>query len=121
MKSKVLEYSLIMLILITTSLSVNGQIKKVFRGNWNFEAPTGNTGFTDGIIEFKKDSVFTIFANMRYKFPCTWVKVKRDSIIFVSNINGYDVLSSLKIENKTSMTGICVWHSGESKLILQKK
>jgi len=110
-----------MLILLITSLSVTGQINKVYRGNWNFEAPAGNPGFTDGVIEFKKDSVFTIFTNMSYKFPCTWVKVKKDSIIFVSNINGHDVLSSLKIENKASMTGICVWRSGESKLILKKK
>ena len=104
-----------------SSLSIYGQIKKSFRGNWSFEAPTANPGFTDGIIDFKKDSVFTIFTNMSYKFPCTWIKVKKDSIIFVSNSNGYDVLSSLKIENKTSISGICVWRSGESRLILKKE
>lgn len=121
MKNKVLEYRLIMLILLITSFSVNGQINKVYRGKWIFEAPAGNPGFTDGLIEFKKDSVFTIFTNMSYKFPSTWIKVKKDSIIFESNINGYDVLSSLKIENKISMRGICVWRSGQSKLILRKK
>ena len=121
MKSKVLEFFLITLILLISSLSVNRQIKKAYRGNWSFAAPAGNPGFTEGIFEFNKDSIFTTFTNMKYKFPCTWVKVKKDSVIFESNINGYNVLSSLKIENKTNMKGNCVWSSGESKLVLKKK
>jgi len=121
MKSKIIRLFLVMSVLLIASLSVNGQIRKAYTGNWSFDAPTGEGGFYNGIMDFKKDSILITFTGDNYKYPSTWVKAKRDSVIFEINIQGEDVLCSLKIENRKNMKGNAVWGFGETVLILKKE
>lgn len=119
MKSKILRLFLVISVLLIGSLSTNAQIKKAHIGNWSFDAPTAPEGYTFGIVEFKKDSVFTTFMNSEY--PSTLIKAKKDSIIYEVNIDGEIVLFSLKINKKLKGTGNAVWSYGETIIILTKK
>jgi hypothetical protein len=121
MKSKILKSFLLCSILLLGSLSTNAQIKEPYIGNWRFEAPTAPDGYTYGIITFKKDSVFSAFTDKNYTFPSNWIKVKSDSIIYGSNIDGETVLFSLKVIDKLKVTGNAVWSGGETLMILTKK
>jgi hypothetical protein len=61
---------------------------------------------------------FTDGAN---KVPSNWIKVKSDSIIYESDINGTIVLFSLKINDKLKITGNAVWSEGVTLMNLTKK
>jgi len=121
MKNKVLQLSVIMLLLFLGSLSAKAQIKTTYLGSWSFSAPTAPEGYTYGTIEIKKDSVTTFFTGLNYKVPSIWVKVKNDSITYKSLVDDAEVLFSLKIENPTSIKGDAVWFDGQTQMILKKK
>ena len=121
MKSKILRLFIVVSVLFIVSLSANGQIKRAHVGNWNFNIPTEVSGFSNGIMDFKKDSIIITFTGDTFKYPSTWVKVKKDSVIFEINIQGEDVLCSLKIENRKNIKGNAVWSFGETIVILKKE
>ena len=77
--------------------------------------------YTFGIISFNKDSVFMTFPDSNYKFPSSWIKVKSDSIVYETNIDGASVLFSLKIIDRQNGTGNAVWIDGKTLMILTKK
>lgn len=121
MKSKNFRLFLVISVLLIGSLSANGQIKKAYIGNWSFNAPTGEGGFSNGIMDFKKDSIIITFTGDTFKYPSNWVKVKKDSVIFEVNIHGEGILCSLKIENRKNIKGNAVWSFGETIVILKKE
>jgi hypothetical protein len=121
MKSSVLKLALIVTILFITTLSSQAQIKKAFRGSWNFDAPTAPGGFNYGIYEIKKDSVLTTFTGQKFIFPSTWAKSSKDTLSFLVSINGLEVLCSFGKEDKTTMKGNAVWSSGQTIVTLKKK
>jgi hypothetical protein len=121
MKSKILQLFIIATIFLTGSLSAKAQIKKFCIGKWDFECPSAPEGFNSGIIDIHKDSVFTTFVSATYKFPSIWVKVNNDSLNYKVDINGEEVLYSLKVENKDTLNGKAVTNYGESPLTLTKK
>jgi hypothetical protein len=114
MKNKILQLFLILPVLFIGSLSANSQTKNTFIGSWNFEAPTAPESYTSGIMKIQKDSVITTFTGRKYKFTSIWVKIKMDSLTYKVNIDGDDVLFSLKVDNKNKITGNAVWSSGET-------
>jgi hypothetical protein len=121
MKRKIIQLSLVIVILLSGSLLTNAQIKPLYIGNWKFEATTAPEGFTFGTIDFKKDSVFMAFTDANYKYPSNWIKVKGDSIIYEADINETIVLFSLKIIDKKKISGNAVWNDGETIMTLTKK
>jgi hypothetical protein len=121
MKSKISQLFLIMSVFLIGSLSTNAQIKPAYLGSWNFDAPSAPEGYTYGIIEIKKDSVETSFIESKFKIPSYWIKVKNDSIIYKTIVDGTEVLFSLKIENEANIKGNAVWSDGETQMILKKK
>jgi hypothetical protein len=121
MKRKNLQLLLLGLFLFIGSLPIKAQEKESYLGDWSFEAPTAPDGYTWGIITFKKDSSFIQFTDGNYKCHSNWFKVKSDSIIYESYIDGTTVLFSLKLVDKTKVTGNAVWIDGETHMILTKK
>jgi hypothetical protein len=121
MKRKIIQSLLAVFLFLSGSLSVNGQVKKDYQGKWNFEAPSAPDGYTFGTMEIKKDSVFTAFTDGNYRFPSNLIKVTKDSLSFQANINGTDVLFSLKTDDKNKISGRAVWSDGETQLMLTKK
>ncbi|NTU95388.1 MAG: hypothetical protein HGA52_04985 [Bacteroidales bacterium] len=121
MKSRFLNFLIIIFILMTGSFSANAQIKKACIGKWSFDAPGAPDGYTYGLIEISKDSVKTSFTTSNFKFPSIWVKAKNDSVTYKASIDGTDVIFSLKLENETSIKGNAVWYEGETLMILRKK
>jgi len=105
MKRKVMQLLLIVLVFFIGSLSANAQLRTTYQGKWSFDAPSAPDGYTFGIIEIKKDSVYISFTDSQYKFPSVWVKVRSDSIYFQTFVDGTDVLFSLKIEGETNIKG----------------
>jgi hypothetical protein len=83
--------------------------------------PSARQGFDTGIIYIHKDSVFTTFVSISYKFRSTCMKVKKDSLLYNVNINGEDILCSLKLENKDTIYGKAVTRYGQSSLRLTKR
>jgi hypothetical protein len=120
MKNNILCY-LAAVLLMSGSLSASAQIKEAYIGNWTFEAPTAPEGYTYGIISFKKDSVIMSFADPNFTFPSNWIKVKSDSIIYESFIDGTPVLFSLKARDKGNVTGNAVWSGGETLMVMKRK
>jgi hypothetical protein len=121
MKDKVLHFLFILLFSLLGSLTSNAQIKPAYLGEWSFNAPFAPEEFNYGTIEIKKDSIITIFPESKYKAFSTWVKVRNDSIIYISIIDDTEVLFSLKIEDETNIKGNAVWSDGETQMILHKK
>jgi hypothetical protein len=121
MKSKKIRSIFVIGILLCLSTLSNGQVKKEHIGIWKFEAPTAPAGFTSGIYEVRKDTVFTQFTSENYRFPSEWAKSNYDTLSFLVNINGDDVHCILITENDTSMKGNAVWSSGETVLTLIKQ
>jgi hypothetical protein len=121
MKCKILKLFLLLAILFLESHSANAQIKETCLGNWKFEAPTAPDGFTYGTVTFKKDSVLMAFTDSDYRFPSNWIKVKTDSVIYESDINGATVLFCLKIVDKMNIKGNAAWSGGETPMILNRE
>jgi len=121
MKTKNLLFCLFVIFFLSGSLCLNAQVNKSYQGKWNFETPAAPEGYTSGIVTMKKDSSYMQFDGGYYIYPSSWVKAKSDSIIYESNIDGEIVLFSLKIKDKTNITGDAVWSSGQTVMILTKK
>jgi hypothetical protein len=124
MKTKILQLFLIIPVLLTGSLTAKGQntqIDKLHTGKWSFDAPTAPDGYTFGMMDLKKDSVIMTFVNANDKYPSSWIKVKADSLIYSTVIDGEDVLFSLDITNNDTIKGNAVWSDGQTKMIIKRK
>ena len=121
MKSKVMQLLLMVLVSFIGSISANAQLRTTYQGKWSFDAPSAPDGYTNGIVEIKRDSVYISFTGSQNKFPSVWTRVRNDSIYFQTFIDGTDVLFSLKIEGETNIKGNAVWEDGETQMILKRK
>ncbi len=121
MNRKIFQLFLLVPIFLFGSLSSNAQVKTVSVGSWSFEAPDAPEGFTYGVLDLKKDSAFMTFTNGTSRYPSSWIKVRNDSIIYESDINGTTVRFSLKIIDKQKIAGNAVWSDGETSMSLIKK
>ena len=121
MKRKIFQLILLVPIFLFASLTSNAQVKQAPAGSWSFESPDAPEGYTYGILDLKKDSAFMTFTNGTSRYPSSWIKVRNDSIIYQTDINGTIVLCSLKIIDKQKITGKAVWSDGETSMNLTKK
>jgi len=121
MKTKNLLFCLFIMFFLSGTLSLNAQVKKTYQGKWNFEAPTAPEGYNSGTITFKADSSIMEFTYGYYPYYSSRLRVKSDSIIYTTNVDGEIVLFSLKIKGKSYITGDAVWSTGQSEMILTKK
>jgi hypothetical protein len=119
MKRIILNATLIFSVLLITSFSVNAQIKKSFRGNWSFDAPSAPPGFETGVVTITKDSVLTKYPNDHRLLPCSSLSFRNDTLTFIFN-PAVDVTIKLTAENKTKLTGKATWSSDESVITLTK-
>jgi hypothetical protein len=121
MRNKPSSLVLIIFILLITSFSVQGQIKKSFRGVWDAYAPGAFEGYINGKITITKDSVFLKFPADSHVFSAKIMSFKNDTLTYVFDPGaGIDVTHTLTIENKTKLTGKVSWLSEESVNILTK-
>ena len=121
MKTKTLLFCLFIMFFLSGTLSLDAQVKKTYQGKWNFEAPTAPEGYNTGVITFKADSSVMEFSGGYYIYPSSRLQAKSDSIIYTTNVDGEMVLFSLKIKDKSNITGDAVWSTGQSEMILTKK
>jgi hypothetical protein len=121
MKLNTLHLFLLAFLFLAISKPVLAQVNKSIIGVWNFQCPSAPEGFNSGNIDIGKDSVFTTFISSTYKFPSLWVKTKKDSLIYKVDINGEEVLYSLKVEKKDTLNGKASTSYGVSSLILIRK
>jgi|WetSurMetagenome_2_1015567.scaffolds.fasta_scaffold289156_2 hypothetical protein len=119
MKNKILKSFLIISILIISSFSVQGQIKKAFRGTWDFNAPTAPPGFEVGIMTITRDSVFTKYPGDHRVLPSSSLTFKNNTLTFKFN-PAVEVTITVSLENKTKLTGKATWLSDESIITLTK-
>lgn len=120
MKRNVLHLLLFML-LLSISCAAEGQIKEAFTGKWYFECPAAPEGFNTGIIDIHKDSIFTAYPGISYRFPSTWIKAFADSINYNVDINGENVLFTLHMESSDKLRGKAATEYGESPMILTRR
>jgi hypothetical protein len=106
-----------------TAQSANS--KKDPTGKWKFEAPYAPEGYTIGTIDigFAEDkyNANMSFTNLGYTFTGEKIRVQNDSVYFMIWIENTDVSVSLKIEDKTKMTGTAVYYEGTVPLTLVKE
>jgi len=121
MKKIYIQAILLAAILIIGSFNANAQIKQQCLGKWTFETPSAPEGYTMGIIDLKKDSVIMEFTGNPSHYPSTWIKVRNDSLIYESDINGTLVRFSLKIIDNKTVSGEAVWSEGQTAMNLKKK
>lgn len=121
MNKKLFQLILLVPIFLFGSLSSQAQVKKAPVGSWSFEAPDAPDGYTSGILDLKKDSAIMTFTNGNVRYLSNWIKVRNDSIIYQSNIDGTIVLCSLKIIDNQKIAGKAVWDEGETLMNLTKK
>jgi hypothetical protein len=119
MKTKNFLLSAFMLVGFLAPLSTSAQSVNHLLGDWNAEAPEAPPGFNTSIMTVHEDSVFTTFAGETIIYSSTLIRFNADSLIF--EINGLDVLCTLKVEDKNKMTGNAVWEGGETRLFLTKQ
>jgi hypothetical protein len=121
MKRIFIQVILFTAILIFSSLNSNAQVKHEYLGKWNFETPSAPEGYTMGMIDLKKDTVIMEFSGNSTSYKSDWVKVRNDSIIYESDINGTSVRFSLKIVDTKTISGEAVWSDGQTAINLKKK
>jgi hypothetical protein len=119
MRTKILLFPLILLVYFIGSNSVNAQTINDLCGEWNAEAPQAPSGFNTSIMAITQDSVFTTFTGESYPYGSISMSFNNDTLSF--EIGGLNVLCTLKVEDKTRLSGNAVWEGGESKLILTRK
>jgi hypothetical protein len=119
MKAKVLRCALAISLGMFGTLLVNAQSVDSLIGDWNAEAPEAPAGFNTSIMSIKQDSVFTTFTGESYPYGSISMNFKNDTLSF--EIGGLNVLCTLKVEDKTRLSGNAVWEGGQSKLILTRK
>ncbi len=119
MRTKILLIQLVLLVCFTGANSVNAQTLNDLCGEWNAEAPEAPPGFNTSIMTITQDSVFTTFTGETYPYGSISMSFKNDTLSF--EIGGLNVLCTLKVEEKSRLSGNAVWEGGESKLILTRK
>jgi hypothetical protein len=119
MKRQMLRSSLILFIFLIFSLLGHAQIRKVFRGSWNFDAPSAPQGYQAGVITITKDSVFTKYSGNLNLYPSSFISFKNDTLKFVFN-PAVDVTITLTSKSKTKLVGLATWMSEESVLTLTR-
>jgi hypothetical protein len=119
LKSTILRLTVISFILLITSFSLQAQFRQSFRGNWNFEAPSAPPGYESGVMIITKDSVLTKYPGNRRLLPSSSLSFRNDTLTFHFTPD-VDVTIILTSENKTKLTGMASWSSGESVVTLTK-
>ena len=98
--------------------SVSAQTISDYIGDWNTEAPDAPAEYTNGVLKISEDMIIVKFSGDDYPYPSTLVKITSDSLVF--EISGLSALCTLRIEDKTKMTGKAVWPDGESPFTMTK-
>jgi hypothetical protein len=119
MKGTILRLTVISCILLITSFSVQAQIRKSFRGDWNFDAPAAPPGFEAGVMTITKDSVLTKYPVNRRLLPSSSLSFRNDTLTFIFK-PAVAVTIKLTSENKTKLTGKATWSNEESVITLTK-
>lgn len=120
MKIRIIMLMITMVTIAFYSCSEKGKIGKDYLGNWTFEVPDAEPGYTYGIAELYSDSIVTTFTGNKFRYPSLALEVRNDSVFYQFNIDGIDVFCALKIENRQSIKGITYWSSGESELTFSR-
>ena len=121
MKSKVLQLVLIITVILSESLPAEAQINGIFTGTWNFECSLAPEGFNTGMIDIQIDSIFTTYSSIKYRFPSIWVKIDGDTLNYIVEVKGENVLYRFYANGKDKLTGNAETPLGPSPLFLTKK
>jgi len=108
-----------------TSFAQQGKGQKINpAGNWKFEAPYAQEGYTSGTIIVgnaeQKTTVTISFTGNEFKIPGEDVKVAKDSVFFSVYLQGQIVKVLLKMDTEIKMSGKAVYSEGEVPLTLSK-
>jgi hypothetical protein len=122
---KIIPFITLLIIFSSSALAQSVNKKKDPLGKWKFEAPYAPEGYSKGTIDigFAEDK-FTAnmaFTDLDYTFTGEKIKVQNDSVYFMIWIESTDVTVSLKIEDKSTMTGTAVYVDGTVPLTLTKE
>jgi hypothetical protein len=124
MKTKFLALALLTFLI---SLNVSGQTgtsQADPSGTWKFSAPSAGEGYDSGTILISKAeqkySVAIIFTGSDYKLAGEKVKFEKGVLSFSIYLEGEEIMSTLKMENGSKMTGKAVYSEGEVPLSLTK-
>jgi hypothetical protein len=121
MKSKVLQLVLIITVILSESLPAEAQIKRIFTGTWNFECSLAPEGFNTGTIDIQIDSIFTTYSSIKYRFPSIWVKIDGDTLNYIVEVKGENVLYRFYANGQDKLKGNAETPLGPSPLFLTKK
>jgi hypothetical protein len=122
MKNKTSTLVLIIFILLLSSFSVQGQIKKSFRGVWDVFVPDGPEDYDIFVVTITKDSTFAKYPNDPNVYPSKSVNYKNDTLIYEYNPAGIvDLTTTLTMKNKTTLTGKFAYESGDFDCTFTKK
>ena len=121
MKSKVLQLVLIITVILSESLPAEAQINGIFTGTWNFECSLAPEGFNTGMIDIQIDSIFTTYSSIKYRFPSIWVKIDGDTLNYIVEVKGENVLYRFYANGQDKLKGNAETPLGPSPLILTKK
>jgi hypothetical protein len=121
MKKIVLNLIIIATAAFVISSNLDAQVNETFIGKWRFECLLAPAGFNEGLIDIQPDSVFAQYSGRDYRFSSSWVKMKKDTLIFNVDINGEMVVCRLLAVAGNKLTGIAGTLEDESPLVLTKK
>jgi hypothetical protein len=121
MKSKMLQIIIIISTVFSISLPAAAQMKRIYIGSWNFECTLAPEGFNKGRIDIQNDSIFTTYSSKIDRFPSLWVNTDGDTIIYIVEVNGENVLYRFCSAGKDRLTGTAETPLGTSLLVLTKK
>jgi hypothetical protein len=121
---KVISFFLFVFMSISIISAQTVKEKKDPVGQWKFEAPAAPEGYTSGTINIgfaeRKYSTTMEFAGIEYKFIGENVKFKNDSLFFSFPLEDDYVSISLKLEDKSKMSGKGIYSEGVVLLILTR-
>lgn len=122
-KTQIMKTGIILLFGLTMAgllgpCSVTAQTIGDFLGEWNTEAPDAPSEYTNGVLKISEDVIIAKFSGDYNEYPSTLVKCTSDTLVF--EITGLGALCTLRIEDKTRMTGKAVWPDGESPFTMTK-
>jgi hypothetical protein len=122
---KIFPLVVILFLCISTSSAQSKKVKTEPVGKWNFEAPYAPEGYTKGTVEIgyadKKYSASMTFTDLGYSLTGEKVSMKNDSIFFMIWVESTDVNISLKLVDKTQITGAAVYYEGTVPLTLTRE
>ena len=122
---KIIPFVTLFIFFSSSVLAQSVNEKKDPVGQWKFDAPYAPEGYNKGTIDigFAEDK-FTAnmaFTDLDYTFSGEKIKVENDSVCFMIWIESTDVSVSLKMEDKSTMTGTAVYIDGTVPLTLTKE